>query len=167
MKRFILVFVLLAVSAGAQAAERQSKDWAWGVGDAGSIYAATTNSAGNFLGQYCYPSSGGCYYVIKLNTRCEAGADYPALINAASGAVHASLRCTDKGGMVFKDFDQIDSIVRTAPRIGVVVPMEDGAFTVSRFSLAGSTNAIDRMRVAAEAKYTPPEDSSQTAEIRI
>lgn len=49
-------------------------------------------------------------------------------------------------------FDNVDCIVRGATRIGIVGPMQNDQFTVVRFSLAGSTYAIDRMREAAQAK---------------
>ena len=48
--------------------------------------------------------------------------------------------------------EDIDLIVREGSRFGIVIPLEDGTFKVSRFSLVGSTYAIDLMRAAAEQR---------------
>lgn len=148
----------------------QSKDWIWSrsTDDDNFYYAATANSAGNMLGQYCYLESGNCVYIVHLGIACDAGSEYPALISSAAGAVHVTLRCKSNNAFFVEGFDAIDRAVRGTTSVGIVAPLQSGEFTVSRFSLAGSTSAIDRMRAATQVKLQQTRaNSSAPSQVRI
>jgi hypothetical protein len=49
-----------------------------------------------------------------------------------------------------KPFDDIDLVVRKAGYFRIAIPMESDQFKVVRFSLVGSTYAVDLMRAASE-----------------
>lgn len=139
------------------------KDWFWSKDNSDFFFAATINSSGHSIGQYCYFESGNCMYLVNLKVTCEVGHKYPALINSSSGAVHIEMVCSHEyegdGVFAITPFDDIDNVVRQASRMGIVIPMEGDQFKVGRFSLAGSTYALDLMRAAAEqknAKQTKP-----------
>ena len=131
-----------------------SKDWHWDLSYSDYAYAATANSDGRILGQYCYYADGSCVYLVSLGILCESGAEYPSILNSNTGAVDVRLICGDKyqGENVFfiKPFDDVDNIVLTASTIGFAVAMEEGTFKVVRFSLLGSTHAIKMMQLGAE-----------------
>ena len=92
----------------------QSKEWSWGTSEGGYYYAATSNSAGNIFGQYCYFESATCVYLVGLGTTCDTGSEYPALINSDAGSIHVTLACGNKvfnqqvlGVQAFDDVDRI------------------------------------------------------------
>lgn len=154
--RLVLLITFLSSAASAQS-EFTSKEWTASMEpDSEFYYAATINSSGHMLGQYCYFADGSCVYLMAMNTQCESGSQYPAIINSDSGSAHATVLCShsyEQQHIVFiYPFDDVDRIVRQATNIGVVIPMADGQFRVSRFGLAGSNYALDRMRAAAEAR---------------
>ncbi len=49
-----------------------------------------------------------------------------------------------------KPFDDVDNLIKQANNVGFAVAMEEGTFKVVRFSLSGSTYAIEMMRLGAE-----------------
>ena len=135
---------------------RISGDWIWNVDDKDVFWAAAQNNAGHFIGQSCYLKDGDCVYIVHLGSICEAGAEYPAMINSDSGSASVKLTCVNefepgKWMFIIHPFDDVDTFVRSALHIGIAVPMEGGQFKVDRFSLKGSKNAIDLMRQAAKA----------------
>jgi hypothetical protein len=110
----------------------------WGVGftdDRSSLYAATVNDSGDLLGQYCEPSDGSCMWLLGLSTKCDTGHEYPILANSDTGASQLDIVC---GGQLhngtykyaFKNFDDIDSLVKHAERIGFAMPMQGDQFRV-------------------------------------
>ena len=132
-----------------------SKDWHWDLSYSDDYaYAATANSDGRILGQYCYYADGSCVYLVSLGILCEAGAEYPSILNSNAGVLDVRLICGHiyQGENVFfiKPFDDVDNIVMSADNIGFAVAMEEGTFKVVRFSLSGSTHAIKMMRLGAE-----------------
>lgn len=156
LSRLFLLLAFLSSAVSAQS-EFTSKEWT-AVMEPGSdfYFAATQNDSGHMLGQYCYFEDGSCVYLMAMNTRCESGSQYPALINSDSGSAQATVLCShsyEQQHIVFiYPFDDVDRIVRQATNIGVAIPMAEGQFRVSRFGLAGSNYALDRMRAAAESR---------------
>ena len=150
----VLGLAIFSIVQPAQAGEIKSKDWTWNIDDTDSVYAATMNSADHMLAQFCYPETGKCLYAVAFGTNCEEGSKYPALVNADEGAYYIELVCGDKMDgqhlMFVSDFDQIDKIVRSSERIGIVMPMQGDEFKAVRFSLRGATEALDSMRSAAQ-----------------
>jgi hypothetical protein len=164
----------LATSLAANAETYASKEWAWSTetGRDGYYYAATLNKAGHLLGQYCYFETENCMYLVALGTTCDEGQEYPALVNSDSGAVHVKLVCAHKyegqNVLAIDAFEEIDRVVRNATKLGIVLPLQNDEFKVSRFGLAGSTYAIDLMRAAAERRLkVKPLNADRPDEERI
>lgn len=149
--------IFLCSNAAWSQATFQSKEWSASMEEGSDYYwAATQNSSGHLLGQYCYFSDGSCVYMMAMKTTCDSGSQSPAIINSDAGSAAATVLCShtldDQSVMFIYPFDDVDRIVRQATNIGIAVPMADGQFRVSRFGLAGSTYAIDRMRAAAQVR---------------
>ena len=70
------------------------------------------------------------------------------------------MQCTQIGGNLFQILDPFDAVlnaVKAGDTIGFAVALQSGAFGVTRFSLAGSTEAIRRaLEEAAKAAQRPP-----------
>lgn len=150
--------VLLSISSVAHGEAFLSKDWAWSTDTDkdGYYFAATINGVGSLVGQYCYFDSGNCLWLIGLKTTCDEGSEYPALVNSDAGALQVTLLCAHKyegrNVLAVSDFDGFDRIVRNATKMGIVLPLQNDEFKVSRFGLAGSTYALDLMRAATERR---------------
>lgn len=152
--------------------EFPSGDWAWSIDDPDVLYAATQNSTGQALMQLCYPSEGNCLYAVGFDTRCEQGSTYPALVNTDVSATTVELFCgieLDDGGnlLFFRDFDQIDALIRQARKIGFALPMEGDEFKAVRFSLKGSVTAIDAMRRVGERDGTDGRSVRKTKDSEV
>ena len=78
----------------------------------------------------------------------------PALINSDQGAIHVTLICghvfEGQNVMYMTPFDDVDLVVRQSSYFRLAMPLESDQFKVSRFSLVGSTYAVDIMRAATE-----------------
>lgn len=166
----IIIAGLLAVSTGAQAEPgvTMSGDWGRGINPSGSHYALTVNASKSALGQFC-SSQGNCWYSINVSeVRCDKGARNFGLASSTLGSEPISLRCGDNNVYLIEDFDEMDVTVRNAANVGIVVPLVGGEFSVSRFSLRGSTYAVDGMRAAAQRTIDQqPAPRTRTADIRI
>ena len=135
----------------------QDGDWYGSVDNEDFYFAMTVNEAGHILGQYCYFENSTCLYLIDMGINCDEGHEYPSLINSSAGSSMVNLVCSHKTKegkyvMAINSFDDIDRVIRSATRIGFAVPLADGQFKVSRFSLSGSVKAIDRMLAAAQKR---------------
>jgi hypothetical protein len=173
--RFLIATALLVsslgVSAAAQAGEKvhSSKDWVWShSADSKVQYAATTNAAGNFIGLYCFTEVEGdnCVYQAQLGPVCKEGDRYPAILNAPSGSAPLELTCRSDNVLAISPFKAIDDAIRNNRTVSIAVPA-DGSFTVSRFSLAGSTAAITAMSSALARDAESPQTSPQAAFVRL
>jgi hypothetical protein len=161
---------MLAGPAGAD--DFKVGDWVWNIDDPEMQMAGTTNDDGHALMQFCYPESGNCLYAVGFDTQCTEGNSYPALVNADSGAAAIRFRYGGKledgtSLMLLEDFDQIDALIRKSNRIGFALPMEGDAFKAVRFSLRGSSDALDAMRKVAEraSKNSRGADSNKASEV--
>ena len=132
-------------------------DWVWNIDDPEAVHAGTENSAGNVLAQFCYPNDGSCIYVVSMGLDCKEGDSYTALVNTKSGATAIELLCGgehdgESGShlLVFQNFEEIDELVRKNSQIGFAIALAEGEFKAVRFSLRGSSQALDLMRRAAE-----------------
>ena len=132
-----------------------SKEWFWDMTSSDEYaYAATVNSDGRVLGQYCYYSESSCVYLVSLGIICADDSEYPSILNSDAGVVEVKLVCghknNDENVFFIKPFDDVDNLVLSASTIGFAVALEEGTFKVVRFSLSGSTHAIKMMRLGAE-----------------
>ena len=156
MRNLILFGLCIFIFSRFIFAEAQiSKEWHWDLSSSDEYaYAATVNSDGRVLGQYCYYSDSSCVYLVRLGIICEADSEYPSILNSDAGAADVRLICGHEidGENVFfiNPFDDVDNIVLSASTVGFAVALEEGTFKVVRFSLSGSTHAIKMMRLGAE-----------------
>ena len=169
MRRLLAVVasVLCLWGAVAWGEEFPSGDWAWSIDDPTALYAATENSAGQMLAQFCDTTEGSCAYVVGFDTQCDEGDSYPALVNSDAGTASLEFLCggeLDDGGhlMIAKDFEQLDRFIREARKIGFALPMQGDEFKAVRFSLKGSVAAIDAMRKIA-ARGAPAASNTRKA----
>ena len=149
-----ILLAQLSFAVPADAETGTSRDWAWSTDEKDFYFAITTNSKDYILGQYCYIGEGTCFYIVGMDIYCEPGNAYPALMNSDKGADHLVLKCVHEfeghNILAVGNFEKFDELVRTASRIGIVIPIEDDKFKMIRFSLLGSAVAIEHMRDAAK-----------------
>ena len=93
--------------------------------------------------------------MVSLGLRCDEEDEYPSIINSDAGVALVTLVC---GGefeseyyFFINPFSRIDNIVKEAINMGFAVAVAGGEFKVTRFSLAGSSYAIEVMRAGAQA----------------
>lgn len=162
-------FLACFVAADSPAQEGKVGDWVWSVEDSELFFASVLNSAGNVLGQYCEPEDGTCFYAVTFGASCDTGDKHTVLVNSDVGATPLEFLCTKKfkgdSVLVATDFDELDEIVRTADRIGFAIPLGGDEFKAVRFSLRGSNEAIDHIRVAAERHSESRTRKSKTVDV--
>lgn len=163
MKRLMLSS-LLAFAAAAPAMVHANA-WSVSTTSDGELVAGTVNESGNVFAQVCTPKDGNCFYLIGIPTRCQSGSSYSVLINSTAGALHTELYCLDvnENGLtryVFKDFEDIDKLVRDATKFGIAFPLQDDQFRVIRFNAVGASAAMDRMRETAERAHNKRQKNS-------
>lgn len=111
------------------------------------ISAVTTNQDGSSFGLLC---GKGCTYYANTGTRCDTGATYPGLLSTQTGAIPITLRCThvrEEGQdySVLIVVDDLTDALSDATQVNLVIPLQEGEFGVSHFSMAGAAEAIDAM----------------------
>jgi hypothetical protein len=117
------------------------------------VAAVTTNESGSFFGLLCGKT---CSYYLNPEKDCEMGAVFPGLINGAAGAMAITLRCLhikedgEDHSVMLIDEDLAEAL--DGEEIGVVIPLENGQFHVSRFSMAGAAEAQRDMLKIADKK---------------
>ena len=151
MKKALIVILMLFVTCA------HAQKWITGeTNEKTSAFAGTTNDSGGILAQYCDYSDANCYWTMSSGTtNCDDQESYPAMVSSDAGALHVNMYCYKAGGrsrMAFKNFDEIDSIIRKGKNIAIVIPLDNGNFRVSRFDLNGSVPVINAMRESAVRK---------------
>ena len=146
-----LLTALLITTLTAPAGAESFGAWSTSIATDGSLIAATSNAAGDVLGQYCVPSANSCYWLLAIGSPCTASGSYTALSNSESGTAQLRLLCLPQSAAgqyryVFEDFATIDHIVKTDTRVGFALALQNGQFKAVRFDLTGSRLAIDHMR---------------------
>ena len=126
----------------------------WVVSDAVTFAAAyTTNASASVFGLAC---GDGCVFYLAVRLRCEDGALYPGMMNIESGAYPLMFRCllleADVPVLAVQDNEDLPDITVERGEVGFTIPLESGAFNVSRFSLKGSGEAVDRAIAIGEEK---------------
>lgn len=158
LRSFLLALSALLASTGASAQLLTFGQWTFGRTSDG-FYASTTNDSGHALGRYCHGES--CVYLLGVTNACTKGDRYPVLVNTTSGSRTLEVYCNGplEGGnkyqYAFTAFDDVERMVFRAPKVGFAIPFAGAAFTVVRFSLIGSNEAIAAMTAAAIASTAP------------
>lgn len=151
--KVIFAVAIAAFSHGVGAATFGS--WSTGAADDGSnLYAVTINDSGALLGQYCYPGSDTCLWLLGMSLACDKDDSYPVLANSEEGAAQLKVSCQgtyeNLHTYVFEEFDSVDRIVRSGKRVGFAFPTKSDQFRIIRFDLNGSARALDIMREGAK-----------------
>jgi hypothetical protein len=155
--------VVFAVLAGVSVTEAQTfGDWHVETKPDGAtaLYAVTVNDSGNAFGQFCFPNSSSCVWLITLKTACKSGDEYAVLANSDTGAVQLEVLCNDQlpSGQyryAFTDFEKVDLLVKQSLRVGFALPLQQDQFHVVRFKIRGAGAALSAMRAAAEKQARP------------
>lgn len=119
--------------------------------------AYTANDSKSSFGVFCAADK--CLFYLHQALQCQPGAKYSVLMNSATVSTALSIQCTQIGSNLFQILDPFDAVlnaVKAGDTIGFAVALQSGAFGVTRFSLAGSTDAIKRaLQEAAKAAQRP------------
>lgn len=159
--RWLIALALLPATAAAQ----QHGDWKVEIVDINTIGAYTTNASGGVFGKLCYVKTQLCVWVVSSSAPCNESATYVWLSNSASGAYSHQMECYGERKMgqlmTFHGYDLVESISKNDNVVGFAVPLADGLFQVTRFSLRGSVEAtaaaeqaVVSAAEAAPADYT-------------
>jgi len=155
-----LTFVLACLLTALTPAFASSGDWAEDVTNDGSaIFAATSNDSGAIFGEWCYPSTGKCSWLIGLDGSCEQDSAYPILANSDSGAASVLIRCGGKVGntglsqFAIVQYKDLENLMTESKMIGFALPLKSGQFRVVRFSLAGSRAVVSAMENKAARQF--------------
>jgi hypothetical protein len=124
--------------------------------------AYTANDSKSSFGVFCAADK--CLFYLHQALKCQPNAKYSVLMNSATVSTALSMQCTQIGGNLFQILDPFDAVlnaVKAGDTIGFAVALQSGAFGVTRFSLAGATDAIKRALVeASKAVQQPPASPS-------
>lgn len=123
------------------------------------VYAATISDSGAVLGEYCYFSSKSCTWTLAVDTSCDKDHSYPVLANTDKGAAYFDIVCLGRqeSGLYsfgFKNWRDLERLLKSGNRIGIATPMQSDQFKVFRFLLDGltlSTKSIEDPFFAAIA----------------
>jgi hypothetical protein len=166
MRAFAVVLATLAISAISQPSKAETpvssktiRDWTFKAFADGSSGAQTVNESGSTLGVYCLAEQQ-CTLFLQAETKCEPDAKYPLMVNADSGAIAVSTTCNSYGSagakdsfaLFFDDFQSIFNIVLKNHTIGFSIPMANGMFKVTRFSLEGSNEVMAAVSQSIKGK---------------
>jgi len=146
--------------------------WTTGItSNKAAIFAATTNDDGFIFGKYCYFSSKTCSWYVALDMGCEQDTFYPVLASSNKGAASFTLKCVGKideklYSFVFTNWKDLESLIMTGERLGVVTPLQSDQFRVYRFALDGlvaTSGEVERDFFAEVSKTGQASKASTTA----
>ena len=160
----IVLMMSLTLSCNSFGEVGASQDWFWSTDaeDDGFHFAMTRNDSEHLLGQFCYFESESCLYLLDIDITCDNEQEYPGLINSDIGSFTVTLTCYSGNRFIISEFDDIDRAVLESTKIGLVVPLDDDNFKVSRFSLMGSNETIETMHEKSNQIISKkPKPSSQ------
>ncbi|MDH6249862.1 hypothetical protein [Polynucleobacter sphagniphilus] len=116
--------------------------------------AYTIADAQTSFGTFC--SGDQCLFYLHQNLNCSPGSKYSVLMNSPSLSTALTMECTLIGGNLFQILTPFEAVLKASQAgdsIGFAVALQSGAFAVSRFSLNGAKQAIDRVLTeAAQSK---------------
>ena len=126
--------------------------------------ASTHENGLSMFGILCGDDS--CRYYFANGLDCEPSVNYPLMLTTDVGAVPVEAVCepmmTDNGEVLlywFAETPYLNEAFTKTPAIGIAFPLTNGEFKLSRFSMSGFTDAVERMvEVMRAAK---PQESTQ------
>jgi hypothetical protein len=159
--KILLLSIACVLSFQAYAGEKVAYQ-NWVVDISGTTTEAyTANDSKSSFGVFCAADK--CLFYLHQALKCQPNAKYSVLMNSATVSTALSMQCTQIGGNLFQILDPFDTVlnaIKAGDTIGFAVALQSGAFGVTRFSLAGSTDAIKRALLeAAKSTQSPPKGS--------
>ena len=156
MNKLLLTILILFSTASIAGEKVAYQNWIVDMNGA-TTEAYTANDSKSSFGVFCAADK--CLFYLHQALQCQPGAKYSVLMNSATLSTALSMQCTQIGGNLFQILDPFDAVlkaVKAGDTIGFAVALQSGAFGVTRFSLAGSTEAIRRaLQEAAKAAQRP------------
>ena len=120
--------------------------------------AYTANDSNSSLGLFCGGTT--CVFYLNPNLNCQPNTKNAVLMNGPTVSAAISMQCTLVGKHYFQildPFDQVLNAVKAGGNIGFAVALQGGAFSVYRFSLNGSLQALQRaLDEAAKKRQAKP-----------
>jgi hypothetical protein len=170
MRRLLPLFCLCLIVVGAHAEDRMEHgDWSSQFLD-GMGEASTHENGESMFGMLC--AAGSCRYYFANGIDCEAGNNYPLMVTTAAGALAFDAICepmnTANGDVMlylFNEAPRLNEAFGQSMAVGFAFPMTDGQFKISKFSMKGYEQAIERMVNGMRAKReaeSNPEGSGRT-----
>lgn len=155
--------IAMALAAHASANEKIAyQHWLVDIG-AHTVEAHTANVNKTTFGVFC--SGDQCLFYLHQNFQCTPGTKYSVLMSSQTVANALSMECTQIGGNLFQILDPFKTILRAVQgggTIGFALALQSGDFAVTRFSLAGAKQAIDRALLeATKTKEKSPKGAPQ------
>lgn len=159
MRFVIMLIALLLLSSNVAAEKKRFGDWFVVRAEIGDMVAGTQQD--NFskaLVYRCFKALNKCGHVLIADIECEDEHTYPVLVNSEYSALSMNTLCSVNDGrseLILTEFDLIHEIIKKSNIIGIAVPMASGHFKVVRFSLNGSSKAMDYAegKLVDSAKY--------------
>lgn len=157
LKRLYLLSVLCLFSCSLLAAEKLTLgDWV--VQPTPNSIEASTSTEETSFGLYCQADQ--CMFYLHDTLLCQQGARSPILMSGIGNAASLNIQCTQINGVLFQILEPFNTVFDELKKGGLVsfaVPLQNGSFGVSRFSLNGATEAVRRaLQEAGKSKQTQP-----------
>jgi hypothetical protein len=144
LQRLCLLLIITSLSYSLWAAEKVTfGDWMVQTSP-GSIEASTSVGETSF-GLYCQTDQ--CMFYLHDSLRCQPGAKSPTLMSGTGSAASVNIQCTQINGVLFQILEPFNVVLEEVKRGGFVsfaVPLQNGTFGVSRFSLNGGFDAVKK-----------------------
>ena len=144
LQRLCLLLIITSLSYSLWAAEKIIfGDWTVQTSP-GSIEASTSVGENSF-GLYCQADQ--CMFYLHDSLRCQPGAKSPTLMSGSGSAASLNIQCTQINGVFFQILEPFNAVLEEVKRGGFVsfaVPLQNGTFGISRFSLNGGFDAVKK-----------------------
>jgi hypothetical protein len=151
--RHALALALMLAIANAPAVAKKAAYGDWIADEAGDYTEAyTSNESGSVFGLICGRE---CVFYLNILHKCEQGHAYPAMINSNGGAYPVDLKCFVLDGdyiVTFPVTGDFADMLEAGGTIGFAVPLANGQFGVSRFSLKGGLDAASAVARSADGR---------------
>lgn len=165
MQRLVVVIALIFSAIVPVAAEDRAEHGDWTSQFLEGMGEASTHENGlSMFGMLC--GNGSCRYYFANGLDCEPSVNYPLMVTTDVGAVAVEAVCepmvTANGEVMlywFAETPYLNEAFTKTPAIGIAFPLTNGEFKISRFSMNGFSDAVERMvEVMRAAK---PQESTE------
>lgn len=148
MKNILLTLILAGFSMVSYAQKTKHQDWTSTI-RSGFYEAYTFNESDASFGLFCMEK---CFYYVDMNVKCKEGDKYSALMATSNGSTSVTLNCftlKDRWISLIEPFDDVSTMIKGSESVGFAIALKSGKFNVSRFSLNGSSKAMEAILIEA------------------